>query len=325
MKDIIESVFGNKLEYFLPANISMPLYLTDNRRFYRVKLCDIEFMLVEFLKNERFNVSALSKQMAQYEKGFSLPVAFGFHEITSFQRQALIKNDIPFVSGNNQIYLPFIGASFTKIRKHMPADTNSNFTPTTQTLFLLLLYTSDGLHFSKIQAARALNTTSTSIARAVKQLGPLQLVKCKKNGREILLSRPCPKTDYFKKARENLINPVQHIYYYFNDDGMEKKYTAGEMALSERSSLGYPEFTEYAVYRDLPAAGSIQEEKIPYTGRSIIRLQKWSYDMSLFAQNGKLDPVSLICSFSGNKDERINKCLKEIEKEIPSWQIEMQS
>lgn len=52
MEDIIESVFGSKLEYFLPADISIPLYLMDNRRFFRVKLCDKEFILVEFMKND---------------------------------------------------------------------------------------------------------------------------------------------------------------------------------------------------------------------------------------------------------------------------------
>lgn len=325
MKAIIKSVFGDKLEYFIPTDMSLPLYLTDNRRFYRVKLCNTEFMLVEFLKNERFNMVALSKQLVRYEKEINLPVAFGFHEITSFQRQTLIKNDIPFVSGNSQIFLPFIGTSFTKIRKYFPANAGDRFTPVTQTLFLFLLYAPDEMHLSKIRAARALNTTSTSIARAVRQLEPLHLVKCEKNGREILLSRPCSRTDYFNKARDNLINPVQHTYCYFDNDEIDKKYTAGELALSERSSLGYPEFMEYAIYKNLPTASSVTEENITCTGDNMIRLQKWVYDMSLFAHAGKVDPVSLICSFAGNRDERIDKCLKEIEKEIPSWQIEMQN
>lgn len=56
----------------------------------------------------------------------------------------------------------------------------------------------------------------------------------------------------------------------------------------------------------------------------LMKIQIWKYNPRLFSQNDKVDPISLICSFGDNEDERIHQCLEDIEKEIDTWRIEMQ-
>lgn len=51
----------------------------------------------------------------------------------------------------------------------------------------------------------------------------------------------------------------------------------------------------------------------------LLHIQQWKYDCNLFSHNDLVDPVSLACSFMGNKDERIEIELEKMIKEY-QWQ-----
>ena len=167
MKKLFEQVYGRKLDSFEETKYSLPLYLQDGKRFYRVSVSGKAFVVVFFENQERFNIKTLKKQLASYQNALKEDVVYGFDKISSFQRNSMIENDIPFVSRNGQMYLPFMGVLFEKCA--MGEDVvKERFAPGSQLLFLLFLYENDS--YTKLEAAKRLQVLPMAISRASKQL-----------------------------------------------------------------------------------------------------------------------------------------------------------
>ena len=47
-----------------------------------------------------------------------------------------------------------------------------------------------------------------------------------------------------------------------------------------------------------------------------LKVQLWKYNPSYFAREGRVDPVSLACTFKGNEDERIEMSIEELLEEL---------
>ena len=47
-----------------------------------------------------------------------------------------------------------------------------------------------------------------------------------------------------------------------------------------------------------------------------MKVQLWKYNPSYFAREGRVDPVSLACTFKGNEDERIEMSIEELLEEL---------
>lgn len=325
MKDTLSDVFGSQLEKYEKINVKLPLYLTDNRLFFNVKMCGIEIIIIFDEQGGRFNVASLKKQHITYIKEFEKPVVYGFNSVTTFQRKSLIENGISFVSKNGQLFIPAIGAAFSKcISKQINSEVN-HFAPATQMLFLLLVYGEDGLEINKSTAADILGLAPMSVTRAAKQLVQLGIVAEQKDGTEVKISKTVSKEEMYEIAKPYLINPIQKIAYVLREDMPEGLLIAGEEALADRTELGYFNYTECTMSKNefLQYEVSENDPKLEINSE-LTKIQIWKYNPRLFSQNDKVDPISLICSFGNNEDERIHHCLEDIEKEIDTWRIKMQ-
>ena len=320
MKGFLEQIYGNKLEEFSNVKYMLPLYLQDGRAFYKATVSGHSFVIVFFQKLERFNIKTLKKQLIAYRQSIKEDIVYGFEKITTFQRKCLIENEIPFVSQNNQMYLPFLGVYFEKcINSEEPIK--HQFMPVTQLLFLLFLYGDN--RYSKSVAADKLRITPMSITRASKQLVNKGLIKEEKRGTEVLMIiNEEDRKAFYEKGEPYLINPIQSTIYvpdYMIDHDVTE---SGEFSLSKRTDLGYPAYMEYALYKDAPGIRDMigVDPDLDET-EDIVRIQKWKYDPALFSINSMVDPVSLISSLKSKNDDRIHKCLEQVKEEIWSWQI----
>ena len=318
MKKLFELVYGKKLDSFEETRYSLPLYLQDGKKFYRVAVSGKMFVVVFFVTQERFNIITLKKQLASYQNAIKADVVYGFEKITSFQRKSLIENEIPFVSRNGQMYLPFMGVLFEKCA--MKEDiVKEHFAPVSQILFLLFLYEKDS--YTKLEAAKRLQVLPMAISRASKQLLEKGLIEEKKQGTEVLMTVSVKdRRELYSKAKKYLINPVQSVLYLPDGRVDDSTPASGEFSLSHRSDLGYPKYAEYALYKDLPfLKGETGVDPDLNYATDIVRIQKWKYDPLVFSGNGQVDPVSLICTLADTKDERIHKCLEQVKEEIWKW------
>ena len=321
MKDLLVSIFGNNLNYYVKAKYSLPLFLKDGREFYNVSINRQKFVIVRFDEENRFNITELRKQIILYNSKLNANIAYGFDRVSSFQRRSLVENSIPFIARNGQMFLPFLGIYFDRCAGY-EEKSDYKFLPVTQTLYLLFLYGRNT--YSKKVAARILNVSPMSITRASKQLLHHKLILENKRGTEIFMRiSDDDRKKYYEDGKPYLINPVQSEIYDFNNVRFASDVPeAGEYGLSLRSDLGYADYIEYAFYKEDPFVKNKKGvNPVFYNSDDLIRIQKWKYDPMLFSLSGMLDPVSLICSLNDVNDERIHKCLKQIEEEIDSWQI----
>ena len=320
----LEELFGNQVKKYKNKKVKMPLYLMDGRDFFDVVICDTEFVLVVFWNVGRFNVSSFKKQVVQYAKAFDKPVVYGFKTLTTFQRKALIENGLSFVSENGQVFIPFLGCAFSKCISNEIDKERSHFAPSTQLLFLLMLYGDDHMQINKNMAAEMLHLTPMSITRAVRQCKQIGLIEETKIGTESRISRKLSKSETFELAKEYLMNPIQKCVYVSQKELKSRLTVAGEYALSIRSELSYPLYEEYAAEKRFLTEENLSNYNPDLEIHTkLSKIQIWKYNPELFSEKHSADPVSLLCSFSDNQDERIHMCLRDIEKEIKGWQIKM--
>ncbi len=321
MKKILSEIYGNKLMKYSRKKVSLPLYLQDEREFFEVVVLNTAFVIVIRHDAERFNIKSLLKEMAKYTELLKANIVFGFEKITSFQRKSLIENDVPFVSGNGQVYIPFLGSYFDKCANNVEIIPDM-FTPSTQLLFLLFLYGKDS--YTKSEAAKELHINPMSISRASKQLLSNDLIREDKKGTEIMMSINLNREDYLNKGIKYMINPIQIEMFIPGIKEKKNIPAAGEYSLSLRTEYGYPEYVEYAFDKDNDDLKKIKGVD-PNLNKenNLVKIQKWKYNPLLFSKDGNVDPVSLMCSLKDINDERIQKCLNKVKGEISEWRIMM--
>ena len=131
-------------------------------------------------KEETGPISTLKKHIEKIQGSYPYPVVFLLSEITSRQKEGFIKEKIPFIVKNKQIYLPFMAIYLRQRCDAEPKDTK-HLLPSAQMLFLSFIY-HGAKELPTSVAAKELHLTPTSISRASKQLESLQILKVKKSG-----------------------------------------------------------------------------------------------------------------------------------------------
>lgn len=319
MKELLKSIYGNKLEAYKEINPkNLPLYLSKERIFFLTSINKCEFIIV-FLNNERFNISELKKQYIKYESVLNKNIVYGFNGIDKYQRQVLISNTIPFISKNQQIYLPFLGSFFYKCVDNIDDKKIMHIMPSTQSVYLFLMYSNDK-KYNKNKIASYLNISAMSITRACKELKQLDIINEFKKGRDVYIGLKDDRQTSFNKIYNYLINPIQdQIYVKLKNNNYLR---SGEYSLSYRSNLSYIEYKEYATHKNNESLNDIKKYDINLDNdKDIIKVQKWKYNPNLFSNNKDVDPISLIATLKDKDDERLNSSLKQIRMEIDTWQI----
>lgn len=317
MIDSINEAFGMK---FQSENIDrikgLPLFMTAKRSFIRVTDGANEFLLVKLPAEEQFGAIALSKQKDQIEIKSGKQVAFFFETVTRSQRDSLISHRIPFISGDRQLYLPFLGMAIHNSIKKQKEIKVDKMMPLTQSLFLYLLYECSGIKIAKKNAADALGVAKTSITRACDQLLSMGLISQEMSGKECLIHTTETGRELFIKAKNYLINPIQESFSVNENSIPKQSILAGESALSKYSMLNTPKIRTVAAYKSWLSDGQMepldeQWDEVP----NKVRIELWKYNPSMFAKEGKVDPVSLYMTLCNTSDERIEGTLEEMMEE----------
>ena len=305
LNDALKNAFGINCNIESLKLKGLPLYMTSGRKFFKAVMGEAAFMLIELSGKDKFGAIALKKQLAQYVENTGLNSAYIFKNLTSVQRDALISKEIPFVTLPDQIYIPFLGVMLSNSFKKKIKAAGDKMTPSTQCLFLYMLYQSGGDYVIKKRAAEDLGLTKTSITRASEQLRQLNLIHEEYAGKEIRMIATAKGYEFYELAKDYLINPVQKVIHAENhsNGGM---FVAGETLLGRHSMLSEPRENTYAMYKGNKAAANLKDIDIRWQEDiETSRIELWKYDPALFAINGEVDPVSLAMSLSDNTDERV--------------------
>ena len=316
MKKQLEQYFGCEVKIREYRNkLSLPIFMTM-RDIVMVEIYGVNFAIVDVEREAELSVAAMKKQKEKYEEALQCPVAYKVALNSVSMRNALVKNGISFVNLPGNVFLPFMGIVLQDVYRKQLVKTDKMM-PATQMVFLELLYMNDEESALKSEVANKLNLTKTSITRATAQLEEMGLIQQIKSGTEISIQRNCSRKEYYENAKAYLINPVQKVITIMRQEAAFESFDAGETALSQLSELNPPRIEECAIYKGEEVIDQLEIVDARYEDQDdCLNVQLWKYNPSYFAREGRVDPVSLACTFKGNEDERIEMCIEELLEEL---------
>lgn len=316
MKKQLEQYFGCEVKIREYKNkLSLPIFMTV-RDIAMVEIYGVNFAIVDVVKETELSVATMKKQKAKYEEALQCPVAYKVAINSVSMRNALVKNGVSFVDLPGNVFLPFVGIVLQDVyrKQFVKAD---KMMPATQMVFLELLYMKDEESALKSEVANKLNLTKTSLTRATAQLEEMGLIQQMKSGTEVSIQRNCSRKEYYENAKAYLINPVQKVITIMRYEATFESFEAGESALSQVSELNPPRIEERAIYKGEEVIDQVEIVDARYEDwDDCLKVQLWKYNPSYFAREGRVDPVSLACTFKGNEDERIEMCIEELLEEL---------
>lgn len=309
--DYLKKVLGIQVVYRSSVPAHFPNFI---RTRYELTSVTLDGIAAIFLspKTELDELETLKKHLARVKKAVACPVVLVLQQITFRQKEALLREKIPFVVEGKQIYLPFL-AVYLQERCDAEKQPRKEILPSAQMLLLYFIY-----HGAKdlptSQAAKDLKLTPTSISRASRQLEELNLIQTKKIGvQKFLLSDRSPK-ELFQTAKSSLVDPVKRTVYIPKNDLGPKPIRSGYSALAEYSMLNPPLVACYA-------AESISPWKSVWTNQlqdsqTQAAVQLWRYDPRKLTAQNTVDILSLALSLTNDADERVEEAVKEMMNDL---------
>lgn len=313
MKKYLAEIFGLnvKIENW-DGKIKLPLYLKIKREYFLLSIGDVQSVL---MKNDsgNFNVSSFEKEMQEIEKYAEIPVILWLDAVSTYQRNALIKNKIPFIVPSSQMYVPKLGISLKEFCAGK-REKVEKISAMAQFLLLYFIYQKEHEEKKQSELAEYLNTSDMNISRAVQELQELGLLEIRRAGTSKQIRSVAVGRELYQLSSDYLQSPVQKKIHvglkYFN---MDLPF-AGETALAKQSILNYPKYLVYAMdkklARDIPKKAMVEPKLM--TNSDYVEIELWKYDPIVFASEGMVDIVSLVQSLKGLEDERVEMQMEEI-------------
>lgn len=309
--DYITCLLGTKIKYELwQHEKELPYFISD---FYSCELASIEGLKSIFLypnsAEELERPNSIKKKIAKIQLLEPLPVVVVSKMLTRWHVQSFLKDRIPFVIPEKQIYLPFIGVA---LQNKFAAENKivEKFQPAAQMLFLSYMYgTSQELLLSAV--AKQIGFSAMTASRAAKQLEQTGLFYSYKRGVNKLIGSKLSneKAELFFKMKPFLISPVRKKIYVWNEAELNYWPISGVSALAEYTMINSPETKCYA------AGSSFKTEH--FTEQLVDDIQQskveiWKYNPLIFAHSGIVDVISLAMSLKNEPDERIQSAVEEL-------------
>lgn len=285
----------------------LPVYIMENYDIYQANIGNTRCIMLKPLE-ELTTLPALKKQIKKIQTIDNVPVVLELDTVTSYRKQSLIENNISFIT-NKQLYLPFIGAML--MDEEETKKPPKKFVYSTQQLFLYYLYNSEKRIYVS-DARRHLPYTAMTLTRAVKQLEATNLFYIDKNGVNKFIESKYSRKDLFTKAKPYLSTPVIKTGFIDKTRITEDMVFSGETALSKKTMLNSSRVVTYAINEKDYDKTLLQEELIDPD--KSVKLELWAYDPNKFSRDTNADDISVILSFKGTADERIEEAIDDLQE-----------
>ncbi len=291
--------------------------ITSRYQFHGLSLLGAEYILAA--PTTPFTISRLVVDFAAIEAKTGKTVIALFTELSPYFRRRLVAERIPFLLTDKQAFLPFVYLNLTASK---PIKQPSDFTPTTQAVFLALLF-SEGEPRTQGDLSDQLCLSAMSVSRSIEQLlrhGLISVTTAGKTGRRKIIDVP-DLSEFYRAGIRHFGNPVKRTLYATGDlpTGLPR---SGLDALATRTMLapsGRPWFTAFHRRRSEFIENPIDWFEANDRDDSF-RIDLLTYDPSVFSIDGLVDPVTMLLSVDEH-DERIDQALTDHMKGYP-WYSE---
>ncbi|MDR1532643.1 MAG: hypothetical protein LBS62_10780 [Clostridiales bacterium] len=288
----------------------LPYMLVESYDFRKVTLDETVCVFAEPL-NAVPPVQTILRNIERIREVEALPVVLKLNGLSGERRKALIEARIPFVA-TGQVYLPFLGVALSE-RLYAEPKPREKFMPTTQlVLFSYLYQKSDKMYTSGLD--KRLGISAMQVTRAVRQLQKLNLVEVFKDGVQVVIQGKSNHRALYEGTEPYLLDPVREVVYAPRDDKTAALPLAGLNALSEWSMLSPPTVTTLAHYSK---TDKISGDNALTDRDKQVRVEVWKYSPTVLSDApNAADPLSVIVSLGGEKDERVTQAIEEILRKL---------
>lgn len=289
----------------------LPIFILDNFLVQKAIINDIECLALT-PKGDLPTLPAFKKQISIIKEIENVPIFLQLDVISSFRRQNLLENKIPFILKDKMVYLPFMATYLTNT--YHEETTVEKLALASQLLFTWILYQNTNKYYIS-DAVESLDFSNMTLTRAYRQLCATQLFEEHKDGRKIFLTTNLSKVDLFNKMKPYLQSTFYTYGYILRKEITKDMIPAGEFAFSQQTHLNPPKLKTYVIEKKHNKNIKLQRECYSYDEQ--VELQIWKYNPLLFSQNKKnIDDISLILSLLGNEDERLDIEIENLLKKI---------
>lgn len=284
------------------VNGEIPLspFLSGNFNLYRGNVLGSSVLFAEGVSETDEPI----KRLDALERAVGEPVAVFLSSATASQKRSLMAARQGFLTAQGDMYLPQLAVALKASTQRRSAI--RAFTPAQQQAFLYCLlgnepFTQEGLRLlTGISAAGA--------SRALSSLSEAGLIDYKvggKTGRKREYFVP-DKIELFRKGQKLFGDPVKSYGSYIHVPPGSHVLVSGLSALAQRSDLVAPSKTIIAIGPNIKTGDDSGNEEV---GEACV-VQRLSYDPSPFAENGIVDPFTMLMTID-EEDERISMALRK--------------
>lgn len=305
-------ILGLKLNYTKwNKEKQLPLFILNDFLVQKAIINDIECLSLT-PKEDLPTLPAFKKQISIIKEIENVPIFLQLDVISSFRRQNLLKNKIPFILKDKIVYLPFMATYLTNTQYE--EKTIEKISLATQLLFTWILYQNANKYYVS-DAVKSLGFSNMTLTRAYRQLCATQLLEEHKDGRKIFLTKKLSKVELFNKMKPYLQSPFYTQGYILKKEITKDMIPASEFAFSQHTHLNPPKLKIYAIEKKHSKNIKLQRECYSYDEQ--VELQIWKYNPLIFSPNQKkIDVISLILSLLGKEDARLDIEIENLLKKI---------
>lgn len=296
----------------LPTDVDVPYYL--NKKF--------DFQVISFVEDKKYILIKAKKkgllenilsQAQIVSDNMKMPFLLVFKNMTSEEKILSWKLKIPYISEENDIFLPELGLLMQVQKQQLESK---KFTPSEQALMIDILLEGK-LRGTLEEVALRLNVSRMTVYRALgKFLNESWITEDYH-----LMSSP---TTLFNDLDEKgyFINPVKSIYYTRYDSFQDVQEISRIMSRKELLKSSYSALSDYtnlaehqeqfAISKDLfkIIKSNKQIELFKNSFMGMIKLEVWEYlprtcRNSSFVISRSVDPISLYLSLRHDDDPRV--------------------
>lgn len=283
-----------------PVSPKLPLQLLGAYAFTGLDIAGIKCIAALRRDEDPLPPSTVKAHMMAIEKALGMPAIYICRAITAWHRERLIAQRVQFLVPGNQMYLPALGTDLRDYYlKSAITGPRNRISPSAQLVLIALLMRNEQ---SQTQLAEATGYTRMSVSKALDELNARQLVKTEAQGK-LRIAKLAVKS---KAALRAMPSPVRERF--FVDRKPEAGFHAGLDALEKCTNIAADHQTlalSQAVWKEMRKS----VRPVPFGD---VEIEVWRYDPAIFAKEDVVDRTSLYLSLRDDKDERVQKALRQM-------------
>lgn len=293
----------------------LPLFLRSYYDFYRVTLFDRPMWLA--VQKGKAAVATPAEYAAHHKKLRDVLgeyVALVLPVIASYTRQQLVRQRVPFVVPDRQMFLPTL---LVDLRERFPRHGQPApevLTAPAQVVVLrhLLGKPVEGLTLGEL--AKELGYSAMTLSNVRQELEAAKLCETIREQRRIRLTFPMPRRELWTRAEPLFQNPVKDRRWVRLAQSDQNWLRAGLTALADLTLVADDAIPTFATGADEFRRQAMTEAVTVCPGPegAQARLEAWRYGPRILADGKTVDRLSLVLSLRDADDERVAQGVRQL-------------